>query len=288
MDLKRTANSPAESEKVKIPATSSGLMPDAFFRQSVNQAKNNDVEFVSSDDGMEGDDDGSWSWATRRARKWSAGSTGNHLGGTPPPQRKERKAGPSEAFTHRHTVPRFVSKNDGAFRSEIEVEIKTKDGAGFVGTVTRHEAKHVIYKETLGCPFSNFRGVRFGFKGVLVVTFMLKEPINIDDLASFQDFSFVRQYKEGGEDKTSTIGCKIRGVRTVTGADSTPSYSEDWTRMVKIEGCDYKITEEMLLSWLAEYGEIESELVEDVFDDSEDSEGENATGTYSIDPIIIS
>ena len=72
----------------------------------------------------------------------------------------------------------------------------------------------------------------------------------------FQDFSFERHYKEGGVDKTSTIGCKIRGVRTVTGADSTPSYSEDWTRMVKIEGCDYKITEEMLLSWLAEYGMI--------------------------------
>ena len=44
--------------------------------------------------------------------------------------------------------------------------------------------------------------------------------------------------------------------------------------MVKIEGCDYKISEEMLLSWLAEYGEVQSELVEDVFDDSEDSEGE--------------
>ena len=52
--------------------------------------------------------------------------------------------------------------------------------------------------------------------------------------------------------------------------------------MVKIEGCDYKISEEMLLSWLAEYGEVQSELVEDVFEDSEDSEGENATGTYSI------
>ena len=36
---------------------------------------------------------------------------------------KERKAGPSDAFTHRHTVPHFVSKNDGAFRSEIVVEI---------------------------------------------------------------------------------------------------------------------------------------------------------------------
>ena len=38
----------------------------------------------------------------------------------------------------------------------------------------------------------------------------------------------------------------------------------------------------MLLSCLAEYGEVQSELVEDVFVDSEDSEGENATGTYSI------
>ena len=47
------------------------------------------------------------------------------------------------------------------------------DGLAFVGTVTRHEAKQAIYKEALGCPFSNFRGVRFGYKGVLVVTFML-------------------------------------------------------------------------------------------------------------------
>ena len=99
-------------------------------------------------------------------------------GGTPPPQRKERKAGPSDAFTHKHTTPRFVSKNEGAYRLEIEVEINTMDGLAFVGTVTRHEAKHTIYKEALRCPFSNFRRVRFSYKGVLVVTFMLKEPIN--------------------------------------------------------------------------------------------------------------
>ena len=68
----------------------------------------------------------------------------------------------------------------------------------------------------------------------------------------------------------------------MTGADATPSYSDDWTRMVKIEGCDYKISEEMLLSWLSEYDEVQSELVDHVFKDSEDSEGENATGTYFI------
>ena len=34
--------------------------------------------------------------------------------------------------------------------------------------------------------------------------------------------------------------------------------------------------------WLAEYAEVQSELNEDVFENSEDSEGENATRTYSI------
>ena len=36
--------------------------------------------------------------------------------------------------------------------------------------------------EALGCPMSNFRGVRFGFKGNPTFTFMLKEPININDI----------------------------------------------------------------------------------------------------------
>ena len=52
--------------------------------------------------------------------------------------------------------------------------------------------------------------------------------------------------------------------------------------MVKIEGYNYKISEEMLLSWLTEYGEVLSELVEDVFEDSKDSEGENATETFGV------
>ena len=38
----------------------------------------------------------------------------------------------------------------------------------------------------------------------------------------------------------------------------------------------------MLLNWLVEYGEVQSELFEDVFEDSEDSEGDNANGTDSI------
>ena len=38
----------------------------------------------------------------------------------------------------------------------------------------------------------------------------------------------------------------------------------------------------MILSWLSLYGEVLSDVVEDVFEDSEDSEGTNATGIYSV------
>jgi hypothetical protein len=38
----------------------------------------------------------------------------------------------------------------------------------------------------------------------------------------------------------------------------------------------------MILKWLGKYGEVKSELVEDVFENGEDSEGENATGIYSV------
>ena len=54
------------------------------------------------------------------------------------------------------------------------------------------------------------------------------------------------------------------------------------TRVVKVEGCDYRVSQEMLLEWLGLYGEILSDLVEDVFEDSEDSEGDNTTGIYSV------
>ena len=194
----------------------------------------------------------------------------------------ERPKGPNPNFIHRHTTPIFEVRNQGAFRDEIEIEIRTINEKPFRGTVTTREAKHIIYKEIIGGPFSNFRGLRFGFKGVPVVTIMLKEPINIDDLQSIQFFEFTRSYSKQGKEVVDVLACKIRGVRTVTGGEATASYSEDWTRVVKIEGCDYRVPEELILAWLRQYGEILSDLVEDVFEDNEDSEGTNATGIYSV------
>jgi hypothetical protein len=158
-----------------------------------------------------------------------------------------------------------------------------KNDQPFRESVTRQEAKHQIYKEALGCPFSNFRGVRTGFKSCPTATFVLKKAFNIDDLASFQDFSFQRKYKKAdGTEVIDILRGKLRGVRTVYGGEASASFSDEWTRIVKIEGCDYRVSGEMILEWLGMYGEVLSELVEDVFEDDEDSEGDNTTGIYSV------
>jgi hypothetical protein len=111
---------------------------------------------------------------------------------------------------------------------------------------------------------------------------MLKKPINIDTMESFQNFDYVRKYIKAGKEVEDVLQCKIRGVRTVTGDDATASYSENWTRVVKIEGCNYRVPIDIIMRWLENYGEIVSEIVEDVFEDEEDSEGTNATGIYAV------
>jgi hypothetical protein len=40
--------------------------------------------------------------------------------------------------------------------------------------------------------------------------------------------------------------------------------------VVKIKGCDYRVSGEVIQEWLSHYGEVVSDLVEDVFEDSED------------------
>ena len=285
---KRGAASPAEGENSKKPdAKSTPTSPSEGFLGSfrcvlgggqqlpVVPVPEQALSMIS--DGPEDLEDGEWQMQTRQ--------TSRTLGNSPPP--KERQAsfnqvGPDTQFIHKHTVPCFEVKNEGAFRSEIEIEIQTINDKPFRGTITTHEAKHAIYRNALGGLFSNFRGVRFGYKGVPVATIMLKNPVNIDDFASFQFFSFTRSYLKGGKQVEDILACKIRGVRTVTGGEATASYSEDWRRVVKIEGCDYRVSKEMILSWLGLYGEVLSDVVEDVFEDSEDSEGTNATGIYSV------
>ena len=43
--------------------------------------------------------------------------------------------------------------------------------------------------------FKNFDGVRFSYKGIRIVTFKLKEQIDIDQLNEKQHFEFKRVFK---------------------------------------------------------------------------------------------
>ena len=275
---KRGASSPAETEKKKSDKKSTPVeeMPSSrpvpVQSQGMNEGWTDGQGVNETDTNQEG-----WRLqvSPKRGRGGGFNSPIRQLGPSPSsPNRsfsevashgarrfpdQSKPPGPNPDFLHKHTHPCFRMRNEGAFRDEIEIETRTINGEPFRGTITRKEGKHRIYKEIIGGPLSNVRGVRFGFKNVPTVVIMLKEPINIDDLESIQEFDFKRRYtikdRRTGEEKQmeDTIGCKIRGVRTVTGSEASIPYSEDWRRVVKIEGCDYRVEESTIISFLENY-----------------------------------
>ena len=181
--------------------------------------------------------------------------------------------------------PIFEVNNVGAMREELEVEIETINGNPFKGTITELEAKYKIYRDSLGYEnFSNFDGVRLGYRGGTVAIFKFKEAINVDDLLCIQFFEYKRNYTKQGNRCEDTIGCKIRGLRPKPVATQalTDSSRDDGTRIVNVEGCEYRVPKDEILAWLELYGCVKSELVEDCFKDENDTEGTNRTGFYSI------
>jgi hypothetical protein len=297
---KRAANSPAEAEKTKkhdekttpLSPPQSGIM--SFFRSKPQTGtaveENEQHQQQTQEDG----------WQTQRRsppprrsppRTYSEAASSaieNQASSMNFTNLAKKNPGPNPDFRHPHTKPVFSSRNEGAFRDFFDIEIRTINGQPFRGTITYVEAKHAIYKGILEMDFNNFRGVRLGFKGVPTATILLKEQINLDDLEHIQDFEFERIYKKMDKktkqynEVRDVLGCKIKGVRTVYGGEASVPYSEDWTRVVKIEGCDYMVESKTLIDFLGNYGEVTSDLVEDVFEDEENSEGDNATGIYSV------
>jgi hypothetical protein len=199
--------------------------------------------------------------------------------------RKQENAKPKASSVE----PLFGFHQEGAWRDEIEVEIQTKNKKRFTGTITPTEAKHSIYIKALGFEdHSNFDGVRINFKGKLVVTFKLIQPINIDELDAIEHFDFVRTSTVNGKRFEDVIGCRIRGIRyrplMISSYDTAPK--NDGSKVVKIEGCEYRVTEDEILNWLSHYGEVTSKLEEDVFRDEVATDGvgdgTNRTGNYTV------
>ena len=187
----------------------------------------------------------------------------------------------------------FDVHNVGPIRQELEVAVETLNGEKFLGTITPLEAKFNIYKEGLGFEdFSNFDGARIGFRGVPLVVFKFKTPINVDELYPIQNFQFVRKTSRQGKSFSDVIGCKIRGLRAPNPAGQTarprapPPLQDDGTRMVKIEGCEYRVPKSALVELMTVYGEVLSDVSEILFKDGMDPNsveaGTNRSGIYAV------
>jgi hypothetical protein len=62
------------------------------------------------------------------------------------------------------------------------------------------------------------------------------------------------------------------------------AYEDTGLRYVKVEGCEYRVEKEQIIAWLSSFGEIKSELTEDVYEESDDSENDMplGNGIYSV------
>lgn len=188
-----------------------------------------------------------------------------------------------------------TQKPDGAFRDEIVVEVNLIDGEPFKGTLTTLEAIKTIFINTLGFSKSDLGSLTIGYSMGRIVTFKLLSQFNIDLLESVENFDFKRVSKNrAGESIESTISCKIRGIRRVRANDftSTSNYTDQGYRWVKIEGCEYRVSKQELQDWMAELGEVSSDITEDKLDCDfgSDSDGEDhaiGSGTYSVKMKLV-
>jgi hypothetical protein len=208
--------------------------------------------------------------------------------------------GARPARLHIKTVPNasslvegaFAITNEGAFREELEIALDTINGQPFNGSITRQEAKVEIYRRCLGfSDFSNFDGVRLGYKNGPIIVFKLKKAINVDELYNIQNFNYNRRSTRQGAVHIDIIRCKIRGLRdpsrTISaGPKENDLYVDDGTRLVKIKGCEYRVPREVLMAYLSHFGQVVSEIMEEVFEvdlgPEECDDGTNRTGDYTV------
>ena len=202
-------------------------------------------------------------------------------------------AGNEENEENAGNLPVFKTPEpDGAFRDELVVEIMTLNDRPFYGTVTNTEARSVIFEKSLGFEPDALASITIGFNRGRIITYKLKQQINIDLLHGHEFFNFMRKStNRSGEPIEAKIGCKIRGTRKPNARprsverrpSSAAQYVDDGTRKVYIEGCEYRLTETEVLNWCNLFGTVTSEIREEAFEEDEESDRPPiGNGTYSV------
>jgi hypothetical protein len=151
------------------------------------------------------------------------------------------------------------------------------DGEDFKGTVTPLEAKNLVYLDTLGMDRNNLHGLDITFKGHPVITFRMREQINVDTTFETEDFVYE---KETGNGK-SIIEGKIRGLR-IPVKDQEGKLNT--TRWVKLENCQWAFGEEKVVDWLSKYGKLLTPLEEEEhnFGSEDEDDCKDAVGTGNL------
>ena len=209
MSKKRGPNSPNESEKQKLrPSTSAaaatiGMAAVLHTISNVFSNQTQDASSIVSDT----DTDSEEETPTKKESK-SQTQTENPSGNVWLEQNLNQSTVKSPKKTKDPLKPLFTHfTGEGGLRDEIEIEFNSKNGKKFTGSILPTEIKHGIYIDCLKFPdHENFDGCRTSYKGKLVATIKLIEPIDIDELSSVEYFDFVRINTYRGKKTEETIG----------------------------------------------------------------------------------
>ena len=160
---------------------------------------------------------------------------------------------------------------DGPYIDEIVAEILSLNGENYVGSITPVEARKMIFEAALGFSQTNLASITIGFNRGCIVTFKLKQQVDLDQLYEKEYFELEIRV---GQD-ICIVACKIRGGRNPSNGPAHVSKAttsqgpppvDDGTRLVRIVGCEYRLSESEILDRLGCFGEVVSEITEERFD----------------------
>ena len=197
-----------------------------------------------------------------------------------PPQRKIIKI-----------KPEFESESVGYDR--IVVTPTYFNNKPFNGFITEEEAE--IINMAIGLQhLDNHHGTSFyrNEKNVLFITYKLKRNMQIQEIyeSIHQHFWFDKTSKAGNHDKISgqVVHPPMDGKVSVEDTKERSNcarpdyYTSNWenTKEIRIDGCNYEMSESEITGWIKQYGEIKSELEEIAI--SGPTETPVGTGSYTI------
>ena len=175
---------------------------------------------------------------------------------------------------------------EGCMRDVLNVEVLTRNGEDYRGTVTYAEARYEIFGKGLDLPDGLLHGIKIQFGSGPKVSFKLTEQIDVDELANVEYFTFERIVTISGVKQREVFDCRLKGLR------QRRPYSEDEKREtqaqapnvfdVKLIGCDYGVEEDEMMGWLKLYGETFGKLTENFYYDPNPKVKPAGDGTYTI------